>query len=390
MDETPYVETTSTSWFQRLQQSVAGVGMGIVLLLGMVWLLWWNEGRAVQTARSLAEGSGAVVSVAANTVTPGNQGKLVHVSGPVAVEGTRTDPVFGISTQGIALERRVEMYQWVEHTETSKRKTLGGGEETVTTYTYRLEWRDRPVDSGRFKRPGGHSNPQMVYRGERFVAPRGTLGAFELDRGLLSRIGGAEPFRVPAEVEQRLAGMAGVRQPAKVLDGGIFLGANPQSPSVGDYRITFSAVPVGPVSVVARQTGKSFAGYQTKAGDVLFMVRRGEVPASQMFADAVKANNFITWIVRAVGLIGLFVAFSMVLGVFGVVADVIPFLGSIVRMGTGFAAFILAVAVGTVTIGLAWLYFRPLIGIAILAIGVGVTVWGAMRGRQAAPAPARV
>lgn len=389
MDDTRYVETSSTSWFQRLQQSVAGIGIGFMLMFGMIWLLSWNEGRAVQTARSLAEGAGAVVSVPATAVAPANQNKLVHVSAAVTVEGRRNDPQFGITADGVALRRTVEMYQWVEQSQTSKRTTLGGGEETVTTYTYKLEWRSSPVDSSRFKQPAGRSNPEMVYRSQSFVAERGALGAFELDRGALGRIGGAQAFPVAPEAEQRLSGMDGVRKPAKVVDGTIFLGLNPQGPRLGDYRITYQVVPTGPISVVARQSGKGFSGYQTKAGDVLFMVRRGDLSASQMFAAAVKDNNFFTWLLRGVGLIGLFVAFSMVLGVFGVVADVIPFLGSIVRMGTGFAAFVLAVAVGTITIGLAWLYFRPLIGIAILAVGIGITVWGAMRGRQAAPAPSR-
>ena len=40
----------------------------------------WNEGRAVRTAESLEEGAGAVVSVPADAVDPGNEGKLVHVS----------------------------------------------------------------------------------------------------------------------------------------------------------------------------------------------------------------------------------------------------------------------------------------------------------------------
>ena len=76
-----FTETTSTSWFGRLRHSVGGVVIGLVLIVGMVVLLFWNEGRAVTTARSLAEGAGAVVSVGADAVDAANEGKLVHVSG---------------------------------------------------------------------------------------------------------------------------------------------------------------------------------------------------------------------------------------------------------------------------------------------------------------------
>ena len=56
-------EVTSVSWFGRIKRAVGGVIFGLILIVLMVIGLFWNEGRAVQTARSLAEGSGAVVSV---------------------------------------------------------------------------------------------------------------------------------------------------------------------------------------------------------------------------------------------------------------------------------------------------------------------------------------
>ena len=70
-----FTETTSTSWFTRIRNSVGGVVIGLILIVGMVVLLFWNEGRAVQTARSLTEGAGAVVSVGADSV----DGEPAHV-----------------------------------------------------------------------------------------------------------------------------------------------------------------------------------------------------------------------------------------------------------------------------------------------------------------------
>ena len=69
-----FTETTSVSWFGRLRRSVGGVVIGLLLIIGMVVLLFWNEGRAVTTARSLAEGAGAVVSVGADAVNAANEG----------------------------------------------------------------------------------------------------------------------------------------------------------------------------------------------------------------------------------------------------------------------------------------------------------------------------
>ena len=56
MDE--FSEVTTVSWFSRIKESVKSVLVGVLLFCASFPLLWWNEGRAVQTARSLDEGSG--------------------------------------------------------------------------------------------------------------------------------------------------------------------------------------------------------------------------------------------------------------------------------------------------------------------------------------------
>jgi hypothetical protein len=69
-----YVETTTKSWGSRILQSIVGVLFGIVLILGTAALLFWNEGDAIQTERSLVEGGKVVVDVTPNPIDPGNEG----------------------------------------------------------------------------------------------------------------------------------------------------------------------------------------------------------------------------------------------------------------------------------------------------------------------------
>ncbi|MBA3447597.1 MAG: hypothetical protein H0T56_08295, partial [Pseudaminobacter sp.] len=189
-----FTETTSVSWFGRIKRSIGGVVVGLVLILAMVVLLFWNEGRAVTTARSLAEGAGAVVSVGNDTVEPVNEGKLVHVAGRVAAGSTLVDPDFGIEAPAIRLIRNVEMYQWKEESRSETTTKLGGGEETVTTYTYSKGWADGPVDSSDFRKPDGHQNLSMELRGKSFQIADGKVGAFSLDEPVLDRIGGEKPL----------------------------------------------------------------------------------------------------------------------------------------------------------------------------------------------------
>ncbi|MDB5378308.1 MAG: hypothetical protein JWR00_2754, partial [Rubritepida sp.] len=80
-----FTSTSSQSWFSRIGSALVGLLIGLVMIPGSGALLFWNEGRAVQTARSLTEGAGAVRAVSADRPDAANEGKLVHVSGPVRV-----------------------------------------------------------------------------------------------------------------------------------------------------------------------------------------------------------------------------------------------------------------------------------------------------------------
>lgn len=364
-----FQERTSVSWFGRIRRSFGGVVVGLLLIVGMVVLLFWNEGRAVTTARSLAEGAGAVVPVAAGAVDPAREGSLVHVSGPVETGSTPADPLFAVAEPGVRLIRKAEMYQWIETRRTETQTKVGGGEETVTTYTYATGWSDRPHDSSQFRQPDGRTNPPMQVQGQSFQVPEATLGAFSLSQRILGMIGGARPLALTADRTEAIQAAVGAGIKASVSDGRIYLGAEPLQPRVGDYRISYDLVPLGPVSIVGRQAGDGFEPYQTRAGNQLLMVETGTVAAQQMFDDAMASNTVVTWIVRAVGLVFLIFGFSLVLAPLGVIGDVIPFIGSIVRMGTGIVAAVAGILLGTVTIAIAWFFYRPLTALIILAIG---------------------
>ena len=381
-------EVTSVSWFGRIKRSVGGVLIGLLLVVAMVAVLFWNEGRAVTTARSLAEGAGAVVSVPSDAVNGANEGKLIHTSGAMSTSEGLSDPDFAISAEGVRLVRNVEMFQWVENSKSETTTKLGGGEETVTTYGYAKEWQDRPIASSEFKQPSNHQNPSMEIASRSFQIPEGRLGAFMLDEPVLDRIGDAKALPIsPSQLSAIQAAHSGTER-ISVVDGRIFLGANPTSPAIGDYRISYRLVPLGDISVVGRQSGDRFSPYQTVAGDELLLVDTGNVPAEKMFANAVSANTIITWLVRAGCLLLLAIGFGLLLAPLGVLADVIPFVGSIVRMGTGLVAFVLALLVGSATIAVAWFWYRPLLAVGIAVAGLALAyVLTRFGRRKAAAAP---
>ena len=191
MSNDSFTEVTNQSWFSRLGNAFKGIIFGLIFVAVSFPLLFWNEGRAVKRYKTLKEGGGAVISISADTVDPANQGKLIHVSGTATTVETLTDPVFGVSSQAIKLQRTVEMYQWQQESQSKEKKKLGGGIETVTTYTYSKTWLENTINSGNFKQPQGHENPgQMPYHSDELLAETVTMDAFTLPPTLVRKISG--------------------------------------------------------------------------------------------------------------------------------------------------------------------------------------------------------
>src|SRR5262249_23937663 len=151
--------TTSESWLSRLMEAVKSVVIGLLLFVGSFPLLWWNDGGAGQTYKSLQQGGAADVSLENDEVDGGEDSKRVNVVGKAITGTTLRDREFGIAVNALQLRRRAEMYQWVESVKTEKKKKVGGGEETTKTYTYTKEWKGEAIDSSRFQEPRGHGNP---------------------------------------------------------------------------------------------------------------------------------------------------------------------------------------------------------------------------------------
>ncbi len=70
----------------------------------------------------------------------------------------------------------------------------------------------------------------------------------------------------------------------------------------------------------------------------------------------------------------MMIGFNMVFKVASVLADVIPVLGGVVGAGTGIIAFLLAACLSLVTIAIAWVFYRPVLGVTLLVLAIGLIV----------------
>lgn len=372
--------------FQRLGDSIKGIVVGVVIFLLAFPVLFLNEGRAVKTARSLSEGASNVVTVQASPVDPGNEGRLVHVVADVTVTESLRDDIFGIETSGATgLKRTVEMFQWHEDSRTETRTSVGGTEERVTTYTYRTAWSDRHVNSANFNNPQGHTNPaQMPHPDATFRPSSATFGDFRLTGTVLDRFSNFE--RIQLTDEHLAAVPEGMRATMRIHDGMLYRGSDPNNPQVGDIRVRFERAPAMTSTIVGAQVGLSFAEYQTQAGRALLFARTGSHTSEAIFADAMAANTMLTWILRFVGWFMLFLGLTMLFRPLSVIASVLPIAGSIVRTGAGLVSFLIATPIAFVVIAIAWIAYRPLLGILLLVVGIGIGVGLKFVWKKAPPA----
>ncbi len=368
MSENNFTEVSSESWLSRIGKSITGMLVGGAMAVIAFPLLWWNEGRSVHTYQGLAEGERITVNVSADRVEASNDGRLVHVTGRAEGKDTVSDATFAVSAPGlIKLRRKVELYQWIEKKESHTKKKLGGSEETTTEYSYKMDWDSKVHNSAEFHKPEGHSNPPPAYSKQDFSSHDATLAAFRLPDFLISDWSDYRPHTSPSadKLPEPL------RSKAINRDDWLYISANADAPQVGDTRVKFESIPAGDASVLARQVKDTFEPYATKAGTSIARIASGVQSKESMFAAAKSENKMMTWLLRGAGFLLMFIGLTLVLNPLKVVADVIPFVGSIVGFGTGLMAFLSSIVGSSLTIALAWVRYRPLLGVAMLIVAAG-------------------
>ena len=390
-----YTKTTSTSYGQRLAGSAKGMIGGLLMFIIGTCLLWWNEGRTVRTAKAIGDAASHVESVAdVSKIDASLNGKLIHASAFADTKDTLTDDMFGVREVAIRLDRKVEYYQWVEHSQRKKRDKVGGGEETITTYTYEQEWVKKPVNSSNFKesryRNANRVLSQVEERNE--MAQHVTFGAYTLPESFVASISGSEPVEVRMTEEQRFTWNERLHmlRPKVNTETSLvhtsantaYLGLSPNSPQIGDVRVTFTKVPPADISLIAQVDGSTFKAYRAKNGQSFSRVQMGTVGVNEMIEQARSENNMLTWVLRLVGVLLIVIGLKGMFGLLPMLFKVLPFLGSIVDAGVGLVSWIFGLAWSLIIIAIAWLVFRPIIGISLLVLAIAGIVFLKRRGKK--------
>ena len=164
------------------------------------------------------------------------------------------------------------------------------------------------------------------------------------------------------------------REKAQLQGAWLYLLGRVDRPVNGDLRIKFDAIPAGDTSVLARQVRDTFEPYLTQVGTKISRIQAGVHSKESMFAAAQAENTLHTWLLRGLGVFLMFVGLVLVFQPFKILADILPLAGRIVGAGTGMVALLLAGMGSTLTISLAWLWYRPFLGAAVLIGTVGLMI----------------
>ena len=440
-----YQEVTTTGYGTRVGNSFKAIGSGFLMFVIGTALLWWNEGRAVNTEKMLDEAGNAYVEMEnPNKKDASLDGELICGSAMATTEDSLSDAQFGIGAKAIALRRSVEYYQWVEHEQTKREDKLGGKEVTTTTYTYSKQWVSSPVQSSQFHDPA-YQNKNTVFTtiddAEQY-AENVSFGAYKLPETLIHRISSREamdlaiaedllkqfdkstqaayerfygvqksiqqasqPVQQPAQqsaipdsirallpdsvkakldslqavsdsINKQMANAENKKDLAYIHQAGnvLYFGRVPGAPEVGDVRVTFEKVVPAKVTVMAVVDGDTFKPYKAKNGKRFQTLVMGKKSGDEIIDAEKEANNMILWALRIIGIMIVIGGLKGIFGFLETILKVVPFVANIFGWGVGIVCTVIGIVWSLIVIALAWLFYRPLLGIGLLVLA-GFLVW---------------
>lgn len=322
--------------------------MGLGLVLIALALLLWNEHRAIEYAVALEKQGPAVLDLGdQGRPTAGQYGSLTRVSGLPKIVDAPHDKEFGVRADSPLLVRHVEMFQWREI-------TVGG--ETH----YELDWVDRPVESSRFAKPAGHANPGgFPIQGRQFEAGEVRLGNFRLTTPIIRAFPGR--VTVPPDEQHLPANFAATFQRAGDY---LVTSGKPEHPRLGDLRVSWEAVPLQSMTVLARIDGDALAPGEAQGANPGFEVQVGERTLRDVLPALPEAPGTVMTLRVLAGLLASF-------GVLFVAA------GTRVKGDPLFALGVGAVVIAA-TGGLLWVTDDAMassVWALVAVLGAGLAIW---------------
>lgn len=347
----------TTSWWERIKWAFFWIIFGWILILIWWMILWNNEQDFVRMKNDL-------IFMKNNTQiysSGSTQSGLILVWGSLLSQETLKNPIFWVTASGaLSLKMEVETYQWVEKKSSHSSKNLWGSQTTTTRYSYDKQWSSTYHNADTFHSSGMY-NPPVKYERSQLFSQDIKLNGMNVSQDFLNNISSSD--YLPLEIPEWVIKKSQIRLKQNISSfqsGALYIGTwSYEMPNVGDTLIRFSYLPSQTYTLIGDMSNNSLTPYTTKNGREIIPIEKWLQSLEHMYKTQDDINIFTTWLMRWVGMILIFIWFTLVFNLIVVLADFIPFFGSIVSFGITMISLFLTLILGGSIIAISWFYARP-------------------------------
>ena len=353
---------------KKIGQSFSGVIIGFILVVVGIGILWWNEGNNVKNIQATKEMDKKVIDITSDKINPKNEGKLIATSGKLQNDEELSDDIFNVKVTTPIMKRIVEVYQWKEESDTD--------DNGNTTYRYEKTWSDEIIDSAEFHETGHENLNYKKYENEVFTSNNVKVGAFTLSSNQVESLSTKAYYGNFNEETISNLGFT-------TFNSYITTSKDMNNPEIGDIRISFKYNNSKEISVLAVQKGNSFVNFVSKSGKTVNKIMEGNHSGAEMINEIKSGNKMMKWAFRLAGAVLIIAGIAAILGPISTITSVVPIVGGIVGGAIGILSFVLGLALSLVIIAIAWIRFRPLLGIGLLLVVAALISFLIINGKKA-------
>lgn len=361
-----FTETTTKGWGSRIMDSIKGILFWVILFFASFVLLYWNEWRV--DISKVAKTAVEIDSV--NEASIEENEKLVSTTWVLKSEEKLGD-IYLNEWDYLALTRKVEMFAWSEKSESKTKKNVWWSETTETTYTYKKEWTSFPSSSSDFKKPEWHSNPSKQIDWISKKVWNLSIWIYWLDWQAVEL-----PWYSNLVLNKENA----------IVDEWFNLSENNyiykwswsvSTPVVWDIRISYSVLenPIQNATVFWKLDldNKLITPFYWTKDSKLY---RAFVWTRDTAIGKMKTEHkIITWWLRILGFVMMWIWLNMLLWTISVILDVLPFLWSISRTWIWIVTFLVALSLSVITIVVSMIIHNLIALIVVVVMFLWLVFW---------------
>ena len=353
-----YTQVTNTNFISRIFSSIVGVLVGVILFFGSFALLWWNEG-----AVDFSKIAKTAIEIKSTTQDKANNQKLVSTTGPVEANSVIGDEPYVQIGQYIVLNRKSEVYSWIEEKNSKENTNTGGSSTTTTDYTYTKKWTNTPADSSKFQYPADHANAPKSIEDKEIKADASRVGVYYFENNTV-QITGLKPLTLNSANTSLPDGAELIGSEYIYIGRGSYT-----APNIGDIRLSYTVLPAATkVTIFGKLEGRSIAPYFDKNNNKLYRLFVG----SRDEAIVTMRSEYTTmlWIFRGVGFLLMWMGLAMVFAPISVLLDILPIFGTISRGLIGAITFAVALILSIITMMIGMIFHN----IIALVVAILLTI----------------